>query len=366
MKNNLFQKTIIYCMVVGMMIIITACNKDEKDAERLQVLDEQVTSLYNSERTDLADDFNEETIEEIEEQIDKEQKESLDEKNSKHYAAIVADYEQAKELVDFEQEINRFTHQNGEFEEAEFWALKDELVAFESFELFQERHAKNLKNIEKAYKVAKHNKKTEKALARLFTKDNEVIDDITQEAYNKVEKLVSKVKNKDTKKRFETLLKKVHDKLMEILLAEEAERLAEEARQAELEEEERLAAEKAEEALAEEEMQERQTEIDQGSTPNRTPSNDWRPAAPSTPSYTAPTRPSSPSKPSGRSGGSQHSKPSQDNSGSSSTNSGNASNSDAPSSNNNSDSDSTEDKDNNSSSNNNEADQNNASEDNSQ
>src|SRR5699024_12412590 len=86
---------------------------------------------------------------------------------------IVTYYKQTRQLFDLEHEVNSLIHQNGEFEETEFWALKDKLVEFESFELFQERHTKNLKKIEKAYKATKHNKKTEKALAKLFTKDNE-------------------------------------------------------------------------------------------------------------------------------------------------------------------------------------------------
>src|SRR5699024_3378883 len=167
MQNNPFKKIIIYCMMLGLIIIASACSNDEKDRQGLQVLDEQVVGLYNDERTDLSDNIEEETVKDIDEQIEKEEKKSFDEENRKLYESIVADYKQARQLFDFEQEVNSLIHQNGEFEETEFWALKDKLVEFESFELFQERHTKNLKKIEKAYKATKHNKKTDRKSTRL-------------------------------------------------------------------------------------------------------------------------------------------------------------------------------------------------------
>lgn len=283
MNNNLIKKTILYCLLLSMMITLAACSKDEKDAKSLQALDKQVAGLYNDEHTDLAENIKVETIEEIDQEIEKAGEKSFDEANTKLYQSIVSNYDQARQLFDFEEEVNSLIHQNGEFDESEFWELKERLVDFDAFELFQERHEKNLKKIEKAYKVAKHNKKTEKALAKLFTKDNEVIDDITQAAYDEVKELVSKVEDEETRKRFERLLEKIHVKLKEVLLAEEeAARLAEEERAAELDNE----------------QEEEDDETNQDNNTNQTPTNDWQPTSPSRPSYTPPSRPARPSSPS--------------------------------------------------------------------
>ena len=56
-------------------------------------------------------------------------------------------------------------------------------------------------------------------MAKLFTKENEVIDGITQEQFDQVAKLVAQVQDKDTKARFESILHKVEEKLMATLLA---------------------------------------------------------------------------------------------------------------------------------------------------
>src|SRR5699024_6576856 len=162
MKNNQFKKIIIYCMMLGLIIIASACSNDEKDRQGLQVLDEQVVGLYNDERTDLSDNIEVETVKDIDEQIEKEEKKSFDEENRKLYESIVADYKQARQLFDFEQEVNSLIDQNGEFEETEYWALKDKLVEFEDFDFFRNHTQKIRRKLKKHIKQQNITKRLKK------------------------------------------------------------------------------------------------------------------------------------------------------------------------------------------------------------
>src|SRR5699024_5254182 len=145
-------------------------------------------------------------------------------------------HEEADAMFTFETLVIELVDEDGEVDEQKLELVQDQLSSFEDKETFFNRLTAKVEDIvevlEARLVLEEQVLETEKAINKLY-KDDKLNEDVSKDDYEKVEKLVKAINDKDASLELEKRLKKLDKDMKAVAKKKEEKRLAEEEKKEE-------------------------------------------------------------------------------------------------------------------------------------
>lgn len=212
-----------YLIILLSLVLVGCGRKDEKDAKRLDLLNDKVESLFNEEINDLAANNTAIEFEETAADIESEKEYTLNEENESFFLEIEELYQDGVSMYELENEINSLY--SGEaikegVNDKEIEALSLGLADIDSTKWTgyvprqEERLAEANDQLEEVKLAAE-------LVADLYSDYSVVKSELTREEEKNARKAVEKVKNENIRANLEKRLEKVDEKLKKLEEEEE-------------------------------------------------------------------------------------------------------------------------------------------------
>lgn len=231
MKGKKFYIILIGLIIIGIGSVFVHRQQQEArflEFEGYEIVDieDRVAALYNEDKTDLADDFSEEELEELEVTLSDLQEKDLGRQNTNRIETMQGELSDASGMFTLEESIMNLFIEDEVIDKDtsvnDVEKLEQEVTDYEGRIVYYDR---NLNRLDEARQQVEVVRTATEFVEAFFTEEDDIREDVTREEEAEALKLIDQVKNEEVK---EELTRQIETVNLALTKREELEALEEE------------------------------------------------------------------------------------------------------------------------------------------